>query len=121
MDTTRFLLHARLDSAALSAWIEAGWVVPRLDSEAERFSEIDVARAQLIRDLKDDLGVNDEGITVILHLVDQIHGLRGTLRGLVATLDARRAGLPDGTVLGNPRPRRGSQPRGRRPRPKPVP
>jgi hypothetical protein len=38
-----------------------------------------VARAQLIRDLKDDLGVNDEGVGVILNLVDQVHGLRRVL------------------------------------------
>ena len=40
------------------------------------FSDTDVARAHLIRDLKGDLGVNDEGVDVILHLVDQLHGLR---------------------------------------------
>jgi chaperone modulatory protein CbpM len=40
------------------------------------FSDTDVARAHLIRDLKSDFGVNDEGIDVILHLVDQLHGLR---------------------------------------------
>jgi chaperone modulatory protein CbpM len=40
------------------------------------FSNIDVTRAHLIRDLKSDFGVNDEGVDVILHLVDQLHGLR---------------------------------------------
>jgi chaperone modulatory protein CbpM len=37
---------------------------------------MDVARARLIRDLKDDFGVNDAGVDVILHLLDQLHGLR---------------------------------------------
>ena len=40
------------------------------------FSDMDVARAHLIRDLKGDFGVNDEGVDIILHLVDQLHGLR---------------------------------------------
>jgi chaperone modulatory protein CbpM len=43
---------------------------------------MDIARACLIRDLKTDFGVNDEGIDVILHLVDQLHGLRRTLEQL---------------------------------------
>jgi len=29
------------------------------------FSDLDVARAQLIRDLREDLGVNDEGVSVV--------------------------------------------------------
>ena len=37
-----------------------------------RFSDTDAARAHLIRDLKTDFGVNDEGVDVVLHLVDQL-------------------------------------------------
>jgi chaperone modulatory protein CbpM len=33
----------------------------------------------LIRDLQGDLGVNKEGVGVILNLVDQIHSLRWAL------------------------------------------
>jgi chaperone modulatory protein CbpM len=46
------------------------------------FSEIDVARARLIRELQVDFGVNDEGVGVILNLVDQLYGMRRTLREL---------------------------------------
>jgi chaperone modulatory protein CbpM len=35
-----------------------------------------MARAQLILDLERDLGVNREGIGIILSLLDQVHGLR---------------------------------------------
>jgi chaperone modulatory protein CbpM len=42
-----------------------------------------MARAQLIQDLRRDLGVNDEAIPIILDLIDQVHGLRRLLRGLV--------------------------------------
>jgi chaperone modulatory protein CbpM len=48
------------------------------------FSDVDLARAQLIRDLREDLGVNDEGVSVILHLLDQMHGLRSSMRDLLA-------------------------------------
>ena len=48
------------------------------------FSEVDLARARLIRDLKVDLGVNDDGIAIVLHLLDQLHGLRRLLREMQA-------------------------------------
>ena len=66
-----------------------GWLRPCLEGEAQHFSEIDLARCQLIRDLRHDLGVNDEGIPVVLDLIDQVHGLRRTLRSLLSTIDAQ--------------------------------
>jgi chaperone modulatory protein CbpM len=84
--TREFLLRAHLDPKSLEAWIEAGWLQPRDRGTAERFSEIDLARARLIRDLKRDMGVNDDGITVVLDLVDQVHGLRRTLRSLLVAI-----------------------------------
>lgn len=89
MDTVGFLRLARLDAAVLETWIEAGWIIPRNDAEAQRFADVDVARARLIRDLRQDIGVNDEGVAIILDLVDQIHGLRGRLRDLCAALSAQ--------------------------------
>jgi chaperone modulatory protein CbpM len=89
VDTIAFLARARLDAGVLETWIGAGWVVPRDDAETRRFAEIDVARARLISDLKDGIGVNDEGVAIILDLIDQIHGLRGSLRDLSAALSAQ--------------------------------
>ncbi len=88
ISTAEFLVHTRLEARVLETWVESGWLVPRR-GDAWRFSEIDAARVQLIRDLKDDLGVNDEGVAVILDLVDQIHGLRRTLRGVAAAISAQ--------------------------------
>jgi len=84
-----FLLRARLDDVTLTAWIEEEWIIPRNAAEPE-FAEVDVARAELIRDLKYDLDVNDAGIGVILDLVDQVHGLRRTLGELLE--DRRKRG-----------------------------
>ena len=94
LEYAEFCLRAHLEGQVLEAWIAAGWLVPETSDAPRRlFSEADLARAQLIRDLRDDLGVNDEGITIILDLVDQIHGLRRTLRDLSAAL----APLPEST------------------------
>src|SRR5947209_2697283 len=88
MQTREFLLAARLEAHTLEAWIEDGWLLPRANEDAERFSDIDLARAHLIRDLA-ELGVNDEGIPVVLDLVDQLHGLRRRLRDLVSAIQAQ--------------------------------
>lgn len=72
----QFLTSAGLEVQTLEVWIEQQWLIPDRTSEEVTFSDTDVARAHLIRDLKGDFGVNDEGVDVILHLVDQLHGLR---------------------------------------------
>ncbi len=51
-----FLLRARLDAASLEAWIEAGWLVPKRAGPERVFSELDLARAWLIRDMRDSMG-----------------------------------------------------------------
>ena len=85
MDTTEFVLRARVNAKLLDEWVEAGWLIPDEIDTGRRYSEVDLARAQLIRDLR-ELGVNNEAIPVILDLVDQIYGLRRALRGLLLTI-----------------------------------
>jgi chaperone modulatory protein CbpM len=85
MERREFLLQAHLDGEALDAWIEAGWLIPVRNGEARGFSELDVARACLIHDLK-GLGLNDEGVPLVLDLVDQVHGLRRALRHVMARI-----------------------------------
>jgi chaperone modulatory protein CbpM len=85
-----FLLRARLEHGALEAWVAAGWIVPPQTEPEPMFAEVDLARAQLIRDLREDLGVNDEGVEVILHLLDQMHGLRRGMQSLLAEIRANR-------------------------------
>lgn len=63
----------------LELWIEQEWLVPGATSAGMRFTDVDVARVRLIQELQNDLGANDEGIAVILHLMDQLHGLRRAL------------------------------------------
>ncbi len=89
MDDREFLGRARLEAEALEAWIEAGWLVISRDSERREFTEIDLARAQLIHDLRGDLGVNDEGVGVILDLIDKLHGIRRTLGQLLSAIEAQ--------------------------------
>jgi chaperone modulatory protein CbpM len=85
METREFIRRSHLDTPTLDAWIEAEWLMPLTNGKAYLFSEADLARARLIRDLKVDFGVNDEGIAIVLHLLDQLHGLRCLVRDIHAT------------------------------------
>jgi len=84
MNRQEFLDRAGIQVEVLEWWIEQQWVIPERTHEGMDFSERDVARACFIQDLKNDFGVNDEGIDVVLHLVDQLHGLRNVLAQLRA-------------------------------------
>jgi chaperone modulatory protein CbpM len=77
-----FLVVSGLEVQTLELWLAHEWLVPEETSSGPAYSEIDLARAHLIQDLKSDLGVNDEGIDIVLHLVDQLHGMRRLLAAL---------------------------------------
>jgi chaperone modulatory protein CbpM len=85
-----FLLRAHVERQSLHAWIAAGWIVPPRTDPEPMFSDVDLARVQLIRDLREDFGVNDEGVAVILHLLDQMHGLRRSMHELLREMRADR-------------------------------
>lgn len=82
IDRQAFLTRVGIRMPTLEFWLEQQWVIPEQTPAGTNFSEQDVARARLIQDLKDDFGINDEGVDVILHLVDQLHGLRAVLTRL---------------------------------------
>jgi chaperone modulatory protein CbpM len=84
MEIQEFASQSYLDVATLNAWIEEEWLAPLESGSTFQFSDADLARAQLIRDLKVYFGVNDEGIAIILHLLDQLHGLRCLVRDIHA-------------------------------------
>jgi chaperone modulatory protein CbpM len=84
-----FLVRAQLEGEMLEAWIQDEWLVPSQSAGELTFSDADVARAQLIRDLRGDLGINDEGVAVILNLVDQVHGLRRVLTEVLRSARSR--------------------------------
>jgi len=72
-----FLVRAQLERETLEAWIQEEWLIPGQSAGELTFSDADIARAQLIRDLKSDLGVNDEGVGVIINLGDQSMACEG--------------------------------------------
>jgi chaperone modulatory protein CbpM len=86
-----FLERARLDRRTLQVWIEEEWLIPARQADEPAFTDMDLARAELIHDLQDRMGVNDAGLGVALHLIDQMHALR---RALAAALGSARERPP---------------------------
>lgn len=77
-----FLERVRIDRQTLQVWIEEEWLLPKESAEGRQFSDLDLARANLIIDLRHNMGVNDAGLDIVLHLLDQLHGLRRVMSDL---------------------------------------
>lgn len=77
-----FLSVSGVEGQQLELWLEQSWLIPEQTPTGPQFSDMDTARARLILELKNDFGANDEGIDVILHLMDQLHGIRRALTQL---------------------------------------
>ncbi|HEV7266886.1 MAG TPA: hypothetical protein VGN83_18520 [Falsiroseomonas sp.] len=95
-ESREMLLGARLDAGEVEAWVAEGWILRAEGGGGQgELSELDLARACLIRDLREEMGVNDAGVEVALDLLDQLHGLRAALRELAGALPepARREAL----------------------------
>jgi chaperone modulatory protein CbpM len=91
MLTERDLLSRveRLTVTRLRVWVAQGWIKPA-GAATQSYSEADLARAVLICNLEDELGFDEDDVPVLLNLIDQIHGLRAELKGLLDALE----GLP---------------------------
>jgi chaperone modulatory protein CbpM len=85
-----------LARADLEHWIVNAWVRPDGAQGAWEFHEIDIARVRLIRELRDDLLVNEEALPVVLSLLDQLHDTRRELHRLVQLVRHATPELPEG-------------------------
>jgi chaperone modulatory protein CbpM len=70
----------------LTLWIERRWVLPIAANGDYVFNEADLARAQMIAELRHDLAIDDEAIPLVLDLVDQLYAARRRLRQLLGAL-----------------------------------
>lgn len=71
------VMVGRIDRVELNRWIDRGWVMPVKGRDEEPvFSEADIARIQMICDVRYDLLVEEETVPLVLSLLDQIYALR---------------------------------------------
>ncbi len=82
---------AELERGELVRWVENRWIRPEEPGgeTGERwvFHEVDVARVELILDIRRELAVDDEAMSLVLGLLDQVYSLRRQMRRLCAALE----------------------------------
>jgi chaperone modulatory protein CbpM len=69
-------MQRRIDRSVLEEYIRREWIRPRQEQEGWYFEEIDIARLELVCHLSQDIEINDQGMDVVLSLLDQLYGLR---------------------------------------------
>jgi chaperone modulatory protein CbpM len=90
MITIEMLSHTvvGLNPDDLRRWIDNAWVRPDGEPPHYQFQDIDVARLRLIVELRDDLGLDEAAMPVVLSLLDQLYETRRQMRRLCAVLES---------------------------------
>lgn len=86
---------AGLDRAELVRWVENRWVLPDDTGGRWEFRQVDIARVELIRDIRSELAIDDEAMALVLGLLDQVYSLRRQLRRLTAALETQPPEIRD--------------------------
>jgi chaperone modulatory protein CbpM len=94
-----------LDRRDLMRWVENRWVLPERREQTWLFHEVDVARVELILDIRREFAIDEEALPLVLGLLDQVYDLRRQLRRMCDALAAQpqdvqaavRRALPPGT------------------------
>src|SRR5438552_2845333 len=78
--------HAGLDRRELVAWVENRWVLPERRDKTWIFHEVDVARVELILEIRQEFAIEDDALSLVLGLLDQVYDLRRQLGRLCDAL-----------------------------------
>jgi chaperone modulatory protein CbpM len=94
------LLHQMrgLDRRELVRWVENRWVLPEPRDQTWIFHEVDVARVELILEIRQEFAIDEEALPLVLGLLD---GRAGRRRARIAATD--RTGNPARLTLIKPR------------------
>ena len=78
-----------LDRRELARWVENRWVLPERREQTWVFHEVDVARVELILEIRHEFAIDDEALPLVLGLLDQVYDLRRQLRRMCDALAAQ--------------------------------
>lgn len=80
---------ALLKADALQRWIDLGWVLPQQENDGFYFDDSDVVRVHLICELHYELHIEEDSLSVVLSLMDQLYATRRLLREVLTAMDAQ--------------------------------
>jgi chaperone modulatory protein CbpM len=78
--------HSGLDRGEVVAWVENRWVLPERRDKTWIFHDVDVARVELILEIRKEFAVEDDALSLVLGLLDQVYELRRQLGRLCDAL-----------------------------------
>ena len=78
-----------VEADALRRWVDLGWILPQHDGDDLRFDDSDVARVRLICELHYELRIEEDSMSVVLSLMDQLYQARRSLRALLSAVEAQ--------------------------------
>ena len=78
-----------VEAEALRRWVDLGWILPHGDGDSLRFDESDVARVRLICELHYELRIEEDSMSVVLSLMDQLYEARRSLRTVLSAVEAQ--------------------------------
>ena len=81
--------YAGLEPREIGVWIEEGWVRPERSGEDWSFAEVDVARVELILEIRREFAIEEDSLPLVLSLIDQIYALRRQMGRLCEALSAQ--------------------------------
>src|ERR1700752_4683939 len=89
------LLHqmSGLDRRELIRWVENRWVLPERRDQTWLFHEFDVARVELILEIRQEFAIDEEALPLVLGLLDQVYELRRQLRRMCDALAVQPPGV----------------------------
>ena len=78
-----------LDRQDLMRWVENRWVLPERRGQSLIFHEVDIARVELILEIRQECAIDEEALPLVLGLLDQVYDLRRQLRRMCDALAAQ--------------------------------
>lgn len=79
----------RLTRSRLTTYVKHEFLCPTQSETGPVFSAADLARIELICDLSEQFDLKGDALGVVLSLIDQLHGVRGELRRVMAAVEAQ--------------------------------
>lgn len=73
----------------LSDYLSARIVIPQQSDQGLVYHRIDVARLRLACDLHEQYDMETDALSMMLSLIDQMHGLRAELREVLRAIEAQ--------------------------------
>lgn len=77
---------ATLTRTQLVSFIEAEIIVPLHTKDGVVFRQVDLVRIELLCELTEHFSLNDDALSIIMSLIDQLHYTRGELESILQAI-----------------------------------